>query len=282
MKPLVALLASLLLAARVLAADFHEHLGIQLYSLRELAKKDLPAALDLIKGYGLTQIETWNVPNTPAAMLAEGLKARGLQAVSAHMSYEAFKKDPAAVIRDAQALGVKYVIIPIVPRAKEGFKEADARRVAAEFNAFGEACRAAGLRFGYHPHGFEFTPTGTEGEVVFDVLARETKPELVCFEMDVFWAFHAGMDPVKLLRKYSGRWVLMHVKDIRKGAPTGLSTGGAPPTDKVPVGTGQIDWPAVLRTAREVGVQHYFIEDESLLPEQYIPESLKYLRGLKL
>jgi len=62
----------------------------------------------------------------------------------------------------------------------------------------------------------------------------------VCFEMDVFWVFHAGQDPAKLLAKYPKRWALMHLKDIRKGAVTGLHTGSAPPTDNVTIGTGQI------------------------------------------
>ena len=74
----------------------------------------------------------------------------------------------------------------------------------------------------------------------------------------------------------------MHVKDMRKGAVTGLSTGSAPPTDNVAVGTGQINWPQVLRTAQKIGVQHYFIEDETPTPLQCIPDSLKFLRALKL
>jgi sugar phosphate isomerase/epimerase len=114
------------------------------------------------------------------------------------------------------------------------------------------------------------------------VLVRETKPELVCYEMDVFWVFHAGQDPAKLLAKYPDRWALMHVKDMRKGAVTGLSTGSAAPVDNVPVGDGQIDWRAVLGTARQIGVQYYFIEDETPAPLQCIPISLAYLRALKL
>ena len=72
------------------------------------------------------------------------------------------------------------------------------------------------------------------------------------------------------------------MKDIRKGAVTGLSTGGAPPIDNVAVGTGQIDWPAVLTAAQNIGVQHFFIEDETPTPLVCIPDSLKYLRALKL
>ncbi len=291
MKTLVrlALLPLVVVAAR--AVDFHDHLGMQLYSMRAQLKDNVPAALDLVKGYGTTEVETYDgIPNITVEKLSAELKARGLKVLSAHMSYASCKKDINVVIRDAKTLGAQMIVVPYLQHAKEGMTEAEAHAIAADFNAFGAACKAAGLKFGYHPHGFEFVPTkpGSK-ELVFDVLARETKPELVNFEMDVFWVFHAGQDPVALLNKYPNRWVALHVKDIRKGALTarspdtaGLVLASAPPTDKVVVGTGQIDWPSVLRAAQKLGIDKYFIEDESPAPLQVIPESLKYLRALKL
>jgi sugar phosphate isomerase/epimerase len=267
----------------VSSAHFHQTPGLQLWSLREQGRVDLPAALDLAKSYGFTSVETAGTGNLTVAQFSAQLRARSLNAVSAHVGYDALQNDIVAVVRDAQTLGVKFVVCPSLPHIHSSFKEDDARRVAADFNTFGEACRAGGLRFGYHPHGFEFTPSAAgNGEVVFDVLARATKPELVDFEMDVFWVRHAGQDPVKLLEKYSARWALMHVKDMRKGAPTGFSNGRAPPADNVAVGTGQIDWPVVFVAARKSGVQYYFLEDETVTPLQCIPSSLTYLRTLGL
>ena len=265
------------------AVDFHDHLGIQLWSLRDQTKTDLPAALDLVKGYGLTEVETAGTGNLSAEDFGKLLAARGLTPVSSHVGYDALKKDLPAAIRTAKTLGVKYVITPSLPRGKEGFTAKEAHEVAANFNKFGEAFRAEGISYGYHFHGFEFVPFAEEnGATAFDIILRETKPELVCFEMDVFWVFHAGKDPAQLLKQHAGRWALLHVKDIRKGAVTGLSTGGAPPIDNVAVGSGQIDWNAVLKAAQEVGVKHYFIEDETPTPLVCIPDSLKYLRALKL
>jgi sugar phosphate isomerase/epimerase len=282
MKKLV--LLSLLAMSSSAAADFREHLGLQLYSLRSQFEKEVPATLDLVQSWGITEVETWDgMKGVTVAQEAELLKARGLRAVSAHMGYGAMKKDINAVIRDAQTLGVKFVIVPSLPKSKEGFTAEDAHKIAADFNAFGAACKAAGLRFGNHPHGPEFRPTGgPDGETAFDILVRETQPELVCFELDVFWAYHAGQDPVKLLEKYPNRWVMLHVKDMRKGAPRGLFTGGAPPTDKVVVGEGEIDWPAILRVAQKIGIAHYLLEDETLTPLEGIPASVRRLQALKL
>ena len=94
-------------------------------------------------------------------------------------------------------------------------------------------------------------------------------------------AMHPGQDPAALLAKYPNRWGLMHLKDIRKGAATGSFTGHAPLTDDVTLGTGQVVWPRVLTEAARVGVQYYFIEDESPTVLEQLPNSLKYLASLK-
>ncbi len=284
MRSSACLLAAVLSAGAVtaFAEGFQNHLGLQLYSLRDQTKQSTTGALDLAAGFGFTEVETAGTGSLGVTDFAKELQARKLTVVASHAGYEAFQKDTAKVIADAKVLGAKYVIIPWLPHDKEkGFSADDARRVAADFNTWGEACRAAGLQFGFHPHGFEFKADAA-GITPFDIIARETKAELVTFEIDVFWVFHAGQDPVKLMEKYPDRWRLMHVKDIRKGAVTGLSTGSAPPTDKVAVGDGQIDWPAVLRAAAKAGVKHYFIEDEGVQPLKEIPASVAYLKSLKL
>ena len=277
---LVPLLASTLLAA---GPDFHDHIGMQLWSVRDAMKQNENCALDLVEISGVKEVETAGTGKLTPEQFAQALQSHHLTAIGAHVQYDALQKDAAGAIRDAKKLGVEFVICPWMAPEHRPHTVADARRIAAEFNAWGEACRAEGLKFGYHTHGFEFLPAndGTK-DTLFDVLMRETTPDLVCFEMDVFWVAHAGQDPVKLLAKYPTRWRLMHVKDMRKGAPTGFSTGSAPDTDSVAVGQGQLDWKAILRKAQQVGVQHYFLEDETPAPLDCIPQSLAYLRGLKL
>jgi sugar phosphate isomerase/epimerase len=266
------------------SVDFHQHLGLQLWSLRAQIKTDLPGALDLIPTYGITEVEVAGTPPVPVEEYLKLLQARGLDPVGAHFGYETLQADLAGAIHNAKVLGLRYAFVPWIPHDdKVGLTAAETHAAAANFNKWGEAFRAEGISFGYHPHGYEFAPLPVEREATaFDILVNETKPVLVSFEMDVFWVVHAGQDPVKLLKRLGDRWVLMHVKDIRKGAPTGFHTGHAPDSDNVAVGDGAIDWPAVLRTAQEVGVKHYFLEDETPTPLTCIPASVKYLRALKL
>ena len=270
--------------AAVSAADFREHLGLQLYSLRAQTKESTTGALDIAKSYGIKEVEVAGTGSLTPEQFAAELKSRGLVPVSGHFGYNLFEKDVNAVIRDAKTLGLKFVVVPYPPVGQDKmFSEDLARKTAAKFNEWGEACKKAGLRFGYHPHGLEFRPTDSgKGETVFDVLVRETKPEFVSFQMDVYWVYYAGQDPAKLLEKYPNRWVTLHIKDMLKGLATGVHTGGTPPTAKVTVGQGQIDYASVLRAAQKIGVQHYFLEDETPTPLQCIPDSFKYLRALKL
>lgn len=266
-------------SATLRAGDFQGAAGLQLYSLRDLFKKDVPGTLDKVKAYGITEVETATTYGLPPEKFREMLEARGLKPVSGHFQYDALNKDIDAVIREAKALGLQYIACPWIPHTEAEFTEEVTRKAAADFNRIGEAVAKAGMKFAYHPHGYEFAPLG-DG-TMFDLLVKETKPEFVGFEMDVFWVTHPGKNPAELLEKYPTRWLLMHLKDMRKGARTGLFTGHAPLTDDVPLGTGQVDWPTVLRAAAKVGVKHYFIEDESPTAETAIPESLKYLGTLK-
>jgi len=267
------------LAAEPDAGSFKGVAGLQLYSLRELAKTDVPGMLDKAKAFGVAEVETAQTYGLGGEKLHEMLEARGLKAISGHFQYNVLSQNLDGAIAEAKALGLQYMACPWIPHEEAQFTEEVARKAAADFNRWGEAMAKAGIKFAYHPHGYEFAPHG-DG-TLFDLLVKETNPEFVNFEMDVFWVTHPGKNPVELLEKYPNRWVLMHLKDMRKGARTGLYTGHAPLTDDVPLGTGQVDWPAVLRTAAKVGVKHYFIEDESPTAETAIPESLKYLKSLQ-
>jgi sugar phosphate isomerase/epimerase len=281
MKPL---LLALLCAASASAGEVTDHLGLQLYSLRVLSKQSgWAATLDKAKNLGFTYIEGGFVPKalTTDQYLAE-LSKRGLAMPSMGFAYERLEKDIAGSVAQAKALGVKYVMVAWIPhKDDEGFKMDQAAKAAADFNAWGEAFHAAGITFTYHAHGYEFRPL-PDGSNLFDLIVGNTNPKFVSFEMDVFWITHGGQDPVKLLEKYPDRWCLMHVKDIRKGAPTGIFTGHAPSTDDVAVGSGQVDWPAVFKEAKAVGVKYYFIEDEGNTPDVSIPQSIAYVKSLGL
>jgi sugar phosphate isomerase/epimerase len=259
------------------SASFHGPVGLQLYSLRDIFKDDVPLGLQFSRDFGFVEVELAGTYGLTPAQFRQRLGWYGLKPIGGHWSYEQWANNPEAVVKEAKALGLPYAGCAWIPH--EGpFDEAACRRAAAVFNRAGRAAAAQGIKFYYHNHGYEFVPHG-DG-TLFDLLVRETDPELVAFEMDVFWTVHPGQDPVQLLRRYPKRWELFHIKDLRKGVQTGKLTGSEDVRNDVTLGTGQIDLSHILNVAQQIGVKHYFIEDESPSAVEQIPQSLKFLESL--
>jgi sugar phosphate isomerase/epimerase len=191
------------------------------------------------------------------------------------MGFERLRDDPKGAFAEVKAVGATWVVCPWIPHEKV-FTRDDALKASEGFNTFGKAAESEGLRFGYHCHGYDFVPSA-EG-TLFDTMAGATDPKRVAFQVDVFHTFHGGADPAKLIERYKDRVVSLHLKDLKKGVEVKVGTATAPADVDVPVGSGQIDMPAVLRAAKQAGVKLYYIEDESPDPWSHIPESIAYLK----
>ena len=252
-------------------------LAVQLYTLRAKLAEDVPGTLDALAEAGAEEVELAGLYDRTAGDMRALLDAAGLKAASTHARLERLQPEPEAVLEEARTLGVETVIVPWVPTPES---DSAADEVVGRIVEAGAAVKDAGLRFGYHTHGYEMVPSpdGT----LFDTLAKALDPKLVHFQVDVFHTYHGGADPVALMTKYTGRVRSLHLKDIKKGYPRETGKGTATPDADVPVGTGQIDWPAVLRAAMKAGATEYYVEDESTDPLTHIPQSLAYLQGLKL
>ncbi len=286
MKPLLRWIAAaaLALSFNAHAADvgvgksFKGPLGLQLYSLRADFTKNVEQALDITKQFGFKDVELAGTYNLPPEKFKALLAKNGFNPVSGHFPYARFKTDAHEIAHEAEELGLKFAGCAWADHKTRGkYTIEEAREAVKVFNAAGAELKEHGIQFFYHCHGFEFAPTGNGDETFMDILIKETNPEHVAFEMDVFWVVHPGHDPVKWLQKYPGRWQLMHVKDMRKGTKTGDFTGGTDVKNDVAIGTGLMDWPAILKAAQKSGVKYYFIEDESPTVKEQIPVSLKYL-----
>ena len=253
--------------------------GMELFTYRRQLAADLAGTLANLRALGVTDIETSNLYNHTAVEFRRVLDVAGLTCSSIIARYDRLKKDMAGVVADAKTMGASYVVTSDIPRKGELSLD-DVHRAAADFNRFGEALKKEGLQFGYHAHGFEFIAEGKGTR--FDVLLAETRPEFVTFEMDVFWFAHGGADPVKYLNRYPSRFLLMHLKDMAKGTPTGLTTGKAPNEACVAIGAGMLNWPAIIAAARKAGVKKYYIEDESPIAHLQVPLSYRYLHAAGL
>jgi sugar phosphate isomerase/epimerase len=264
---------------------FKAEFGVQGYTFRNQFRdstRTLEQNLDLIAEMGFTELEGGGSKDVTPEEYRKMCEERGISIPSTGSSFEGLRDDPQAIADNAKALGAKYVMCAWIPHDGNNFTIEDSKNAVEVFNAAGKIMTENGLIFCYHDHGYEFKPN-PEGEgTMMDYIIQNTDPEHVSFEMDVLWTMHGGGAnmPVELLENYGSRWKLMHVKDLKKGV-VGDGSGGTPAENDVVLGTGQADWPAILKLANKVGIKHYFIEDESENEIANIPLSLSYLKSLK-
>ena len=252
-------------------------LGVEAYTFRKSFPIDVAKTLDTIKMLGFTEIEGGSNRISPEAF-KKLCDERGISIPSIGADYAQLVKSPDSIAHKAKLSGAKYVMCAWIPHKDGVLTFENAKKAVEDFNAAGKALKDSGIIFCYHAHGYEFQPY--ENGTLLDYIIKNTNPEYVSFEMDIFWIQFGGGDPVSLLKKYGNRWKLMHLKDMRKGTVKDL-TGGTAAENDVPLGTGELDIPAILKEAKKIGIEHYFIEDESNYVMQHVPQSIVYLRSLK-
>lgn len=275
----LALSAAALLQAGSAAAQRDRRWGVQLYTVRGLMAKDAAVTLERIAALGYTELEVLQPTLDTVAPIAKRL---GLTIVSAHLTVPTPAGPALASFIDAaKAHGLKYLVMPYVRPDDRPGDRAGYLQMAQGLARLSDQVRKAGLDLCYHNHAFEFA-TDADGTRWLDLLMRETAASQMKLELDVFWASIAGADPVALIKQYSGRVALIHLKDKKPGSPVML-TESVPRDAFVEVGSGALDFPAILAAARASGAAHYFVEQDATPgdPVDSLQTSFRYLSQLR-
>ncbi|MGN8058322.1 sugar phosphate isomerase/epimerase family protein [Pedobacter sp. 22163] len=260
-------------------------IGIGLFTLREQLTADVKATIEQVAKIGYSQVETYY--GYPGKYEVKGfwgleakdfnalLKANGLTSPSGHYNLTEFlssgdDKVLKSHIETAATVGQKYFVIPALPtNIRANGTLDDYKRMASKFNQAAELCQKSGLKLAYHNHNFEFKDQGN-GATGYEILLTETDAKLVGFELDIFWAVNAGLNPVDMFKKNPGRYKMFHVKDMDK-------------TDKavfVEVGSGRIDFKGIFAASKLAGVDYIFTEQDIIrkAPYESIAESYDYIK----
>jgi sugar phosphate isomerase/epimerase len=266
-------------------------LGLQLYAVRDLLKVDYPGTLKQIAGLGYTEVEAAGFFGHSAGEVNAAMRAARLRLVSAHFSPDDFAIRMDENIALGRALGLEWMVCSF-PAFKDparvkglGYRERvqavsleDFRYTAEKLNAWGKQVQAAGMRLGYHNYTIEFVPRG--GVVPYDEMLRLTDAALVHFELDCGWASVGGGDPVSYLRRFPGRFPLLHVKDFKPATGPVTMVEVPPPAE---LGRGTVDLPGLLAAARAASVKHCFVEQEGfdMPPMESLRVDADYMRRLQ-
>lgn len=286
---------------------YFDRIGLQLYTLRDQMAEDPRATLEAVAKAGYFQVELMNI-DEEAVETAAIARDVGLAVHSGFMDFnvitEPQKKDVASVDRTlelAERIGLRHVVFGYI--AKHQRDTADkCRGIADRANEAARKTREAGMRMCYHNHSFEFqnfAETKGQGDRpenkqdkkknepkpqrslnAFDIFIERFDPHQMEFELDVFWIKIGGQDPMAMMKRLAGRVSQVHLKDMLKGTPVITDEGQVPKDAFQELGDGVINIPAVVRLAREIGVEQCHVEqDQSPAPLESIVQSYQYLQG---
>ena len=275
---------------RMAFANHHEGvpLGIQLWTVKDEAAKDLEGTLRQVYAAGFREIEFAGFYNKTAAEIGALMKGIGFSLVSMHAGASDISKKGDQILADAKTLGLRYIVCssPGVTPEKEKLPWEERMKAvdlndwkwnAELFNKFGKQVKDAGMTFGYHNHSAEFKKF--DGVTALDYLFANTDPALVKSELDVGWVVVAQQDPIALLNKYKDRVIALHVKDVAKRESADKDPAS------VALGEGVIDWKSVIGTAKKNGTKAFFYEQEAPFTRPIL-DSVKmsgdYLQKLKV
>ncbi|MEE1813382.1 sugar phosphate isomerase/epimerase family protein [Streptomyces sp. BE133] len=224
-------------------------IGMHLYTMRTPLATDFRGTLERLAEIGYATVGVSGRHGHSAADIRRMLDETRLRAVLEHVGYDIVKGAalPQA-LEDIHTLGGKWIVVPSLPGSLHS--PAGYREVAKEFNRVGLAARESGLKLLYHNHGTDHQVV--DGVSLYDILLSETDPELVGFELDLYWAANGGASaPGELFVRHPRRFPALHVKDM---APNG---------DFADVGSGVLDFPAMFDTARQGGVKQWLVEHDA-------------------
>jgi sugar phosphate isomerase/epimerase len=284
---------SLVLASSALGVASARHkqaLGVQLFSIPKMLEKDFRGGIAFVAGLGYSEVEfygpyAFSAPESIARWKSItpqlgfsgsgffGLSAQQVRSIlnenhvaapSMHTDLITLQQNMGALAEAAHVLGATYVVLPAIPEEKRVTLD-DYKRMASTFNSIGAQARSHGLKFGYHNHGYGLHEM--EGKIPLQIILQQTDPNLVFFEMDIYWTTAGGADPVQLLRENPTRYKMLHLKDMKELRH--FKGNGGDPSQWIElfpymttVGDGVLDIKGIVAQAQKSGVEHLFVEQD--------------------
>ncbi len=305
--------------AATAAGVLHRHLfdaraamstvGVQLFSIPKMLADNFRGGIAMLSQIGYKEVELfgpfafsdpeairrWSLVTPQLGFSGSGffgstapqvraiLDENHMTAPSTHTDLVTLQKNMGALGEAGHTVGWTYVGLPSIPDDLRRNLD-DYKKMAEEFNRIGADAKRHGLKFAYHNHGYGLHEM--EGKIPLRLLLERTDPDLVFFEMDIYWTTAGGADPVELLTSYPGRYHLMHVKDMKEKKQ--FSGDGGDSNQWIQLfpymttaGDGVMNLRAIVEQGKKSGVKHFFVEQDMVAnPDVALKRSFDYVKML--
>ena len=286
------------------ASSWRSRVGLELYTVRDLLTADYEGTLAKVAEIGYTEVEPVSYGNMSPTAFRAMLDRLKLTMPSTHAPARGAGADLERQLEGFQVMGLKYTEIAAESRGpatvdarrpatlppggyfdagsgrvRNSFQETEAfgpyqppvsaesvKRRAAQLNADGRLVSKFGMKVLVHNHTGEFEKIAGTSHTTYDILLKETDPAFVAMQLDLGWAYIAGIDPIGLFKEYPGRFELWHVKDAFGLNTVNRSLGPNARVSSlaiVPIGTGHIDYKPAFAHASLAGLKHFCIEQDN-------------------
>jgi sugar phosphate isomerase/epimerase len=242
-------------------------LSLQLWTLNQLTDKDFAGTVADVARLGFKAVELAGTGNLKPKEAAQALKDAGLKVSGAHIGFEMITDRFDELVGNCAMWDTREVIVPGIDRKNFATRES-CLALGKKFGEAGAKPRAAGLRFSYHNHDAEFALI--DGIPAMEWMLAGAPPHDVSGQVDLYWAYHAGYDPLKAVARLGARARLLHLKDGNKNGETGL-------------GKGAVDFPAIFDFTEKYQLTDWYIIEQETFDKprlDCLKESLDYLRSL--
>ncbi|MGW8122025.1 sugar phosphate isomerase/epimerase family protein [Roseivirga echinicomitans] len=275
------LLASGSLFSQSFFAGKIKDFGFQVYTVRDVIKKDMAGTLKTLRkaGYGYAEFFDFadgKLLGKPIKEAKAIIDASKIKLKSIHVGTGAqtpnlsgtMVNDWQRAVDDAAELGAEYLVCAYLGGGERQTLD-QYKQVSELFNKSAELCQKSGLKFAYHNHDFEFK--AIDGQVPYDILLNETEADLVKMELDMYWVRYADKDPIEMIQKDKGRFPLWHVKDMSMDDNKAMKE----------VGAGRIDWKQLFDYNKDAGLEYFFVEQDGNWAVSSVESLLTSIKHLK-
>ena len=244
--------------------------ALQVYTIRDVASEDYAGTLEKVAKMGYKGLEIGGFGPYNSGEWNSLLESLNLEIISNHIPIETLEESFNHIAEFNLSIGNKHIICPYL-REERRTDADDYKRVAEGLNKIGLKCKEKGMHLSYHNHGFEFI--NYNGKTGMDILFEDTDPELVKFELDTYWVTYGGEEVSQYMKKYAGRCEVLHLKDMANDEKKSFSE----------VGEGRLDFHTIMKTAVEIGVQNFVVEQDICKrpPLESVEISLKNIKKIK-